>query len=151
MSLTRFRIKSMDNGMRTFLRVDLTTERKRRRQLGFMSMMMALPVPLPRKTMAISVQKLIFGLLNFTNNRLPVTAINTYRKVKRMARILTLRLRFLVVRMMRMGAERITAKATNCNGEMVSPKNIQPSTRYRIGANWMKMPRLVELSISSAR
>jgi len=101
--------------------------------------------------MAISVQKLMFGLLNFTNNRLPMTAINTYRKVKRMARTLTLRLRFLVVRMMRMGAERITTKATSCSGEMVSSKNIQPSTRYKIGANWIKMPRLVELSISSAR
>ena len=60
----------------------------------------------------------------------------------------TLRLRFLEVAIMRRGAERMMANERNCIGEMVSPRKSQPKIKYRTGASWRKIPRLVELSFS---
>ena len=71
-------------------------------------------------------------------------------KAKKTALILTLRLRFLVVKTMRVGAAKIIIKATSWSGEKVSPKKNQPRIRYKTGASCMKMPRLVESSISRA-
>ena len=86
---------------------------KRRRQRGFVSMMIVLPTPLPRKTNPISVAKLKLSVLNLANNKLPATAINTYKKVNSTARILTLRLLLREVNIIKIGADRITAKAIN--------------------------------------
>ena len=66
------------------------------------------------------------------------------------ALIWILRERLRVVRIINAGAEMIMRKATNWIGVMVSPKNSQPRIRYKTGASWIKIPRLVELSSSRA-
>ena len=48
------------------------------------------------------------------------------------------------------GAARIKKNAMSCIGENASPRKHQPMIRYSTGASWIKMPRLVESSISRA-
>ena len=51
---------------------------------------------------------------------------------------------------MRSGPARTMANAISCMGEKVSPSKNQPNIKYITGANWVKMPILVESSISRA-
>ena len=92
-------------------------------------MIIRLPIPLPRNTNKISVRKFRSGVLSLTKSRFPVTAINTYRNAKKTALILILRLRFLVVMIIRNGAEMITKKANSWSGEKVSLRKSQPKTK----------------------
>ncbi len=83
-----------------------------------------------------------------TKMRLPTTEIKTYKNANNNARKVVLRLRFLVVKIIKNGAARMTKNAISCSTEMLSPRKMKPSTKYNTGASWTKIPRLVESSIS---
>ena len=77
----------------------------------------------------------IVPALTLTNKTLLMTLIKTYRSAKRAAWSLTLRLRFLDVSTIIVGAIRITTIETSWSGEKVSPRNVQPKIKYSIGAS----------------
>lgn len=51
---------------------------------------------------------------------------------------------------MRIGAAKMIKIAKSCVIVIDSPRNNQPRIKYRIGASWIKIPRLVDSSSSSA-
>ena len=79
-------------------------------------------MPLPRKNSASGRTKLVPSAWLSTKMMLPITEINTYKKIKNTALTRRWRLRFLAVRIIRAGPAKIMQKAINCWMPIVSPK-----------------------------